>query len=101
MGYKLPAVCVIVCVIGWTECWEEVAGVFGMGGVPVEDVDSVADCKAACRETPDCVAINWDPAEDDERCWTVTKGYEEASVSGKKHYRLKSDCQWSYGCAET
>jgi len=65
---------------------------FGMGGTPVV-VEQLSECKATCLESDDCVAITWDPSDDDDPCWILNEKHEEVHMPGVTKYVRNKGCE--------
>ena len=74
-------------------CWNEIADVHGLGGVP-HSVTNLDECLSICVNDTACVAIDWDPSNAASKCWTLTEDYYKATQNTGyiTHYVLNRTC---------
>jgi len=77
-----------------SECWTNISDVHGYGGIS-QNVETLEQCQAACISDSECVAIDWEPENpEDKLCWLLTSieigNTTETGVI--THYRLNRLC---------
>ena len=85
---KLGAFCIAVN----SECWTRTNDAHGYFGMP-HDFSTVEECQAACVKMNTCVAIDWEPTNTGQACWTLTLRFMRNTTTRGVivHYELR-DC---------
>lgn len=75
-------------------CWTQTNDVHGIGGIP-HNFAELVECKPACIDDPNCVAIDWEPTNArQETCWILTSdAFTDTLEAGViTHYALNRLC---------
>ena len=61
-------------------CWTEVSDTHGFDGIP-HNVTTLKECLNACTDMEDtCVAVDWEPSNNEHSCWILTTTTTEDST---------------------
>ena len=72
--------------------WTQTEDVHGLGGAP-HQFNTLNECKEACFNNIECVAIDWEPSNVGRQCWTLsTSATSPTTAAGFiTHYALNRD----------
>ena len=83
----------LFCIALNLACWTRTNDAHGYFGKP-HDFSTVEECQAACIKMNTCVAIDWEPTNTGQTCWTLTLRFMRNTTTRGVivHYELRRDC---------